>query len=383
MKRIALIIILLSGFSIVFAQKGKVTSALNFITAGNIEKAKEAIEQAVIHEKSKDWAKTYYAKGRVLQAVAESKDPEIKKLYENPLSQAYENYKKSLELDEKGKLEKMINLQLPLLSNDFIQYGIELFQAGQYDKSLESFEYSLEIGKMPLFGGFIDTSVVYNAGLAAYNAKIWDKALKYFGQVKDMNYDDPNLFRLLKESYLSTGDTLTAEKCLQEGFEKYPEDQNVLIDLINYYLFMSKDVNKAFEYLSVAIENDPGNFSYYFAQGLTYEKMDRIDDAIKSYKKTIELKDDYFNAYYNLGALYFNRGVKKVEIANEIMDNEEYLKAKAAADAEFSTALSYMEKAYEINPEDTSTMETLRILYYRLKMMDKHAEIDKKIQGEK
>ncbi len=380
MKRITILIMLLVGFSPVFAQKGKVTSALNYITAGNLEKAKEAIEQAMTHEKSKDWSKTYYAKGRVLQAVAESNDPNTRKLYENPLPEAFKEYQKAIELDEKGKMEKLVTLQYPLLSNDFIKLGIDMFQAGKHKEAMEAFEYSLEIGKKPMFGGAVDTNVVFNAGLAAYKAKIWDKAIAYFGQAKDLEYDDPSLYRLLKESYMESGDTASGVNCLQEGFIKYPSDENVLIDLINYYIISDKNED-AFEYVSLAIEADPDNYSYYFAQGLLFEKMDSIEDAIKSYNKSIELKDDYFNSYYNLGALYFNRGVNLIEIANEIMDNEEYLKAKAKGDAEFAKALPYMEKGLEVNPEDVSTMETLKILYYRMKMMDKHAEMDEKLKN--
>lgn len=380
MKRIIILIMLLIGFSPVFAQKGKVTSTLNYITAGNLEKAKEAIEQAMTHEKSKDLAKTHYAKGRVLQAVAESNDPNIKKLYEDPLPEAFKEYQKAIELDEKGKLEKMVNLQYPLLSNDFIQLGIEMFQAGKHKKAMEAFEYSLEIGKTAMFDGAVDTNVVFNAGLSAYNAKLWDKAIVYFTQAKDLEYPDPNLYPLMKEAYMESGDTLSAVKCLQEGFEKYPENEGVIINLINYYIESGAN-EEALEYLNLAIESDPDNYSYYFGKGLAYEKMDRVDEAIESYKKSIELNDDYFNTYYNLGALYFNRGVNLIEIANEIMDNEEYMKAKAKGDAEFAKALPYMEKGHEVNPEDVSTMETLKILYYRLKIMDKHAEMDEKLKN--
>ena len=39
------------------------------------------------------------------------------------------------------------------------------------------------------------------------------------------------------------------------------------------------------------------------------------------------------------------------------------------------------EKGHEVNPEDVSSMETLKILYYRLKMMDKHNEMDEKLKN--
>jgi hypothetical protein len=39
-----------------------------------------------------------------------------------------------------------------------------------------------------------------------------------------------------------------------------------------------------------------------------------------------------------------------------------------------------MEKASEINTEDTYALESLKQLYYRLKMMDKFDEVNKKLE---
>ena len=72
-----------------------------------------------------------------------------------------------------------------------------------------------------------------------------------------------------------------------------------------------------------------------------------------------------------------------VEKANAIMDNEEYEKAKTAAEAQFTNALPYMENAHELNPADIATMETLKILYYRMQMMEKHEVIVKKLSESK
>jgi len=106
-----------------------------------------------------------------------------------------------------------------------------------------------------------------------------------------------------------------------------------------------------------------------------------MDRAIESYKKAIELDDTNFNSYYNLGALYFNQGVNMANKALEIKDPDEYSAAVAKADEKFRESLPWLEKAHELNPDDVSTMETLKMLYYRLKMMDKHAEISEKLEN--
>ena len=50
------------------AQKGKVTSALSYIDQGILDKAKEAIDQALTDENQKNWFNTYFAKGKLCQA---------------------------------------------------------------------------------------------------------------------------------------------------------------------------------------------------------------------------------------------------------------------------------------------------------------------------
>ena len=114
-----------------------------------------------------------------------------------------------------------------------------------------------------------------------------------------------------------------------------------------------------------------------------YDKLQKVDQATESYLKAIEFRDDYFDAYYNLGALYYNKGVKQVDIANAIPSNQplKYEEEKNKADLEFKKAIPYMEKAHELNPADKFTMESLKTLYYRLKMLDKHAEIVEKMKN--
>ena len=68
-----------------------------------------------------------------------------------------------------------------------------------------------------------------------------------------------------------------------------------------------------------------------------------------------------------------------------MFDKAKKFLAAATADVknfvEFKKAIPYMEKAHEINPTDKFTLESLKTLYYRLKMLDKHAEIIEKIKN--
>ncbi len=380
MKRLSLtlIFVLLAGMA--FAQKGKVTAALNYLEVDEIGKALDAIEKAEQHDKSKDWYKTFFAKGRVYQVLFESGDKDLMKQIDgDPLEIAFDSYQKAIKLDEKGRIEKQIDLFYQSLLNDFLNQGIEAFNNNEYKQAFKSFNYAVKVGETPIFEGGIDTSVVYNAGLAAYNAQMYKEAITRFEEVGAMGYEGGTPYILVKNAYVALGDSANALKALQTGFEKFPENEGLLIELINYYLMSGSD-DAALKYIEMAIERDPENSSYWHAQGVLYDKKKMMDKAIESYNKAIELNDENFNSYYNLGALYFNRGVTMANDAINIKDPDAYAKEVAKADEEFAKSLPYLEKAHELQPNDVGTMETLKMLYYRLQMMDKHAEISKKLE---
>ena len=67
MRKLSFILVLILSASFANAQKGKVTSASNYLNSGKLDKAKEAIDQGIQHEKCIAWPKAYVVKGKVYQ----------------------------------------------------------------------------------------------------------------------------------------------------------------------------------------------------------------------------------------------------------------------------------------------------------------------------
>lgn len=370
-----------------YAQKGKVSSALNFKDTGRLDKALEAIEEAIdaSNPKTKSsltWPRTWEVRGEIFQAIAQSKDANVKKLASDPLTEALKSYKKALELDDKGRFSKSVKIKLTLLTNDLTNQAVESFNAEKYDRALLSFEQILELQEIPVMKadnpGGIDTIIVFNAGLAAFTAGDYAKAIKYYGEAAKHGYNEGRTYQLLSKAHLENKDTANALITLQEGFQKYPEDNGVLVEMINIYINSGK-TSDAMKYLSLAIEQDPENSTYYFAQGSLYDTIGEQENSIKSYQKAISVNPEYYDAHYNLGALFYNNGVKQIEVANKVpaSENARYEAELKKADEWFEKALPLMEKCRELKPDDPYALESLRNLYYRLKMMDKYEEIMK------
>lgn len=352
-------------------------SALNFIDANNLSKAKEAIDAALVHEKTVDFPKTYYVQGRLAQASYEAKDENLN-LYTDPLIVAYESYQKAMELDEKSQIDKLIIIQYPILSNDFLEWAINEFEAENFDKALIAFETLLEIQSSEKYMGSVDTAVVFNAGLTAFNAKDYEKAINYYDKCIEMEYEGGTPYLRKYLTYNEMGDKENAEKTLVEAFQKFPEDNQVLLQLIDFYLVNEMD-QEAFDYITMAKEKDDANFSLYWAEGVLYMKQEKYDEAIEALSKSIELKPDLFDTQFNMGVCYYNKASAMFDAANDIMDNNKYNKAVEEAMLVFGKALPYMEKANEIRPDEISTLTSLRELYYRLKMTEKYDEVKARI----
>jgi len=384
MKRLALIAILTLSITAIYAQKGKVSAASTYLDTQDFDNAKKAIDLAIAHEKSMNWPKTYIVAAKVYTELSKAdKDADgIKK--------AVDFYKKAIELDQKGdakgkgigKYAKEIKLQLTFFKPDLTNSGIEGFNTENFEQALYAFENVLYINGLEMFqeeAPGIDTAIVYNCALASYNAKDWARAEKYFNQAIELNYGGGDAVLLLDQVFESNNDSLKIADNLKRGFEKYQDDERILTKLIQYYLDAQQN-DAALEYLNTAIEKDPENPSFYYARGVLYESIDK-DKAIVNYEQCLEIDNAFFNSLYNIGVIYYNKGVEQQNIANDKTSTKEFNAAMEVANDYWEKALPYMEKAHEVQPEEAAVLETLKGLYYRFERMDKYNEVKAKIEA--
>ena len=382
MKKLFLLIAVI-GISLgVMAQKGKVTSALSYIDQGLLDKAKEALDAALVNESSKDWFNTYFAKGKLCQATFESENPKFKAFYSDPLDEAYTSYEKAIELDPKGAIKKRIitNMIYNSLALNLFTQGSAQFEAKNYDGALKSFETQIKITESDKFAGTIDTGMYYNAGLAAVNSAKFDKAIKYFEKCAEMKYLGITPYYQIYESYLGLGDTVKAESVLKNLTNVFPDDKTITLQLIDLYLKSNKN-DEALKYINIAKENNPTNYSLYYAAGIMFLNQNKYDEAIAELTKSVELKSDFYDNQYAAGVAYINKAADMFVKANDIMDIKEYTAATDAANIVYAKALPYMEKAHELKPDEIYSMQSLKELYYRLKMTEKYNEIKTKLDA--
>lgn len=380
MKKLFLLIAVLSISLAAMPQKGKVTAAQSFIDQGALDKAKEAIDQALLNEKSMNWTNTYFVKGKLAQAVYKTENAKFKEFFSDPLGEAYAAYEKAIELDPKGGTKKKIitNMIYNSLALDLYSQGSALFEAKDFEGAYKSFETQIKITESDKYAGAVDTGMYYNAGLAASNSGKYNQAINYFQKCADMGYQGIHSYYQIYESYLGMGDTVKAESILKDLPNKFPGDKTITLQLIDLYIKSGKN-DEALSYLDVAKKDDPQNFSLWFAEGIIYLNQFKYDEAITDLTKSVELNPNLYDSQYGLGAAYINKASDMFVKANDIMDVNKYTAAIDQAMVVFAKALPYMEKAYELKPDDVFAMRSLKELYYRLKMTEKYDVIKAKL----
>jgi tetratricopeptide (TPR) repeat protein len=381
MKKLVLIIFILYGCSFLLqAQKIKVISVFQLIETAKYDDAKRAVEEAITEKKTMHWARTWYARGLLCQTAYETgiKDKDKKKyeLYPDQLYVAYESYEKALSLD-KGRFEGQVAPMYVMLANDFQKVGENHYENKKYEDALKAFEHALTIIHSPILSIRTDTNLIYNTALAAYECKEWGKAAEYFSILHNYNYS-ANVTHLLSDSYLKTGDTISAERVLIEGIDNHEYNEDLVLLLVDL-LFQRNNAERIVTILDNASSKSPSRYIFPYTKGLIYQKKEQYEKAIDAYEAAVNLAPDELKIYTNLSTCYYNSGVEIEENARKIKNNRIFLEEKAKSAATFESAVSWLEKAHDKDPGNQAVTIKLHQLYKILRMTDKAMNLEKHI----
>ena len=285
------------------------------------------------------------------------------------LAKALEAYSKAASLDEKGKKTKEITEAIETIANNYGQDAYTAYQLGNTAKASELFARQAEAAATaPL--SRIDTVAVYYSGLMAAEAQNFAFAKKQFDRTMALGYmADGAIYANLYECALSQKDTLAAKKYLEDGFVKFPENSQVLTNLINLYITTNEDPVKLIGLLGKAKEQMPDNASLYYVEGDIYGRLKDYENAVKSYRKAGEVNPEYEMGYYGEGVMWYNRALALQEEANALPYSE--YKKYDALQEELKVALKNcidpFEKCYAITKNDavkTNVADYLKRIYF-------------------
>lgn len=453
MKKIAILsLALLPAFG--FSQKTKVQTAwraLNDYEATvkdgkpdlvYLNKAKDAIDAALLHEDTKNQGKTHAYKARISYAYYQNAlAQEVKKLettvpdkneramlaYGNtPLTDfetAAEELRKIPDLDPKfmeginevlskgpmnaaqGEDEVKFAMMAQQMKLESANIAQGKYKAKNYEAAADYF-YKTAFMNTILYK-VKDTANFYNACVSAGKSKSHAKIIEYNKKMIDGKIASPYNYEAMYNSYMgkqTAADSSSAKDILKKGRAAFPNDLSLMNKETDAFLAAGKQ-QEALNNLKASIEKDPKNPVFYLIMGQIYDAMANpkdkttgkdlakpadyeklIKDAEAAYLKGIELnttnKEFQYNLIFNLGALYNNYGgYYQTREPAKITDAAKVAKENEAISQEyFKKAIPYLEQALSIKPDDRPTMIALRKLYMFTKQDDKAKAMNDKIK---
>jgi len=377
------------------AQSSAITNAMLSQKSGQLDKALESINQAVASDKTKekDKAKAWFTRGEI---YAQLLNPATQALYAKytkdmqpgePLQKAVESYNKALELDgPTGEYGKQVPGQLNNLYGIAFNAGVAGYQAKDYDKALSNFQLASKINPQDttavLYSAYTqDAKQDYAGAKASYNQLLGLNAYKSKPAPVTV------YTRLLSIAREEKNDA-EAKKVVQQGLAAYPNNKTFLIEDLN--MSMSGGNNTAaLEKISKAIAADPNNANLYAVRGSLYDAQKTsasADLAQADYKKAIALDPNNFDSQFNMGIYNFNRAATLFTKASK-MDLKTYQTQGKKVEAEgkkyFEASVPYFEKALELQPNDRNSASALQKVYYRLGRSADSERMSAKLQAMK
>ncbi len=355
----------IAAASVAVAQK-QVVSAYNANKSGDYKAAAGYIEEAITLEKAAIKDKTWRYRGEIYLNIAN--DSVLSVEYPNALWIAKDSYTKAQELDTKGNYEREIITGLGLVQTTAGNQGINDYTTENFSAAAAKFDLSAEVAGM---FDVIDTMAVFNAALCYEKSGDVDLAVARYKSCGSFGYQVPNVYLFVANLLRQDGRVEDALSELQSARKQFPREQSLIIEELNIYL-EGKDYERAENNLKLAAEGDPTNEILWFSLGSVYDNLGKTELAAEAYLKALSINASYFDANYNLGAMYFNEAVQGINAANDMwkprMTKAESAEQKALEDAakeKFIEARPFLEAAHTTNAEDIDTIRSLRDIYAR------------------
>jgi hypothetical protein len=449
LRSIAISLLLVASASEALAQRAKVQTAWRNLSdyeetlkegkpeLSYLTKANEAIDQALLHEDTKNQTKAHAYKMRITYAIfqynlsAQSKklEPTVGDKNERIL-QAYGNTNLTEFETAVSELNKIKDLDAKYL--EIIQKGIA-DGAGNLDEDELKFAQAAQQMKIEsaniasgkyrtqqygiasdfffrtavmnsLLYKTMDTSNFYNACVSASKAKDNKQIIEYNKKMIEAKLSIPYNYESLYQAYSGAGDSAAAFDALKKGRIAFPSDAALLTVETNVFLAAGKQ-QEALGNLKLAMQREPTNSLYYFIAGNIYDNManprdkatnnelprpanfdELFKNAESNYLRSIELKptnkEYLYNALYNLGAMYNNYGGTLANMT--VPKGPEGIKLQKENETKalefYNKAIPNLEKALAIKSDDRATMTALRKLYMLVGSKEKAEELGRMIK---
>jgi tetratricopeptide (TPR) repeat protein len=338
----------------------------------------------------------------------------LKYLTVDNVSQLVTNLNATLDYEKKsGKqvytkdIEETITSFKPMIVN----FAIALANNSNYKDAAVVLHAIYELDKK-------DVEKLYYSANYAVNSKDYDLSLKYYQELKALNYTGadmayyainketkkedsfntkaerdiylkanshekprdeklpskrPEIFKNIALIYVELGKSAEAKAAIKEARIENPEDVALILTEADLFL-KEKDMVSYKKLIVEALEKNPNDAILVFNLGVVSYNNKELVDAEKYYVKAIELDPKYVDAYLNLAILKLDAEKSLIEKMNKLgtsaPEMKKYDVLKKQREDVYKSAIPYLKKVTELSPDNVEAIKTLIGVYNALEMFD-------------
>ncbi|MBO0340179.1 MAG: tetratricopeptide repeat protein [Bacteroidota bacterium] len=419
--RTRILILLALGVSTMgFAQKDEMKTAERALKDGDAAAAKAALVSAaslIDSAKEKDQAEYYALLGNANYELAKKGDASS---YESAL----EAYKKVIAVEEasgKSKYTSVAQEKMGQMTADLVNSAVEDNNNKKFSEAAEKLYLSYTLSPK-------DTVYLYYAASSAVNGQDMEKALQYYKELKDLDYNGesvtytavnvetgetesmdkatrdlyvkagthkdpkeevspskkPEIVKNIALIYQQMGENEKAIEAYADARSENPDDVNLVLGEANLYYAIG-DKEKFKDLMGQASAMAPDNPDLLYNIGVINMEQGNLEDARDAYKKTLAIDPGYINALLNLSTTYVNEGNGLIDEMNVLgtskADIAKYDELKEKKDSLFREGAAVLEDALQSNPDNESILTQLKNIYGALGDNENFMRI-KKLLGE-
>ncbi|ASK29450.1 hypothetical protein CEY12_04740 [Chryseobacterium sp. T16E-39] len=220
--------------------------------------------------------------------------------------------------------------------------------------------------------------------VATYDKGTWDMLKKSSDYIDFKTEQTPSveadLYETLATLLLNAKKNDEAVAIIEKGLAKFPNNAK-LKDFQSTAYYQSGNTDKFVATLKEQLAKNPNDATNWYNLGVMQSKNTAsAADAEASFKKAIELKPDFANAYQNLVYAIIGEDEKAVTEINTLRKTkpDDATKLIEARKERFNKALPYAESWYKALPTDVNAVTMLKEIYSITKNQAKMAEMKAK-----
>ncbi|GEM_PF-1132590 len=388
-KFVFLTLLLLFSFQ-GLAQKPGLIKSRTLQSEGKLAEALKEVEAVLADPDTSGIGGAWFTYAEIHKALFENSEIAIEQEFH--LTEALAGYKKTrIHQPKKTRIYLLADQVQVQMYDDLLRKGSGLLRQQNFEASANAFEYASLVNPL-------DSIALQYAASISIQGELYQKAIKNYKKLvlispKVSTYQ--SIIGIQKDRMKSDSLALITIKEAREVFPDQYEFKRYELDI---YL-KTRQNNQARLLLTELMEDNPTNAQFalqlavlndnYYKEIVQNGETDSttlsnaFTSAAGGYMTAVQLNPKDITANFNLAMLYTDEANKYYRALNNMTLSDYKLNVdiyEEKAKESLSTALPYMETAYNLQPKSPDILKSLRVYYDRLGMSAKKLEIEAKMR---